>query len=60
LDPKTKLVLIHPGSGGTAKCWPLDNFAALARHPQTNNLQVAFFLGPAEREAVLVGPDLPT
>ena len=25
-----RIVLIHPGSGGRAKCWPLDNFFRLA------------------------------
>jgi heptosyltransferase III len=50
LDPQAKLVLIHPGSGGPAKCWPLDNFTALAAILQQNGLQIAFLLGPAERE----------
>jgi heptosyltransferase-3 len=32
------------------KCWPLDNFVALAAILKQNGLQVAFLLGPAEQE----------
>jgi heptosyltransferase III len=50
LDPQAKLAVLHPGSGGVAKCWPLDNFAALAAILKQNGLQIAFLLGPAEEE----------
>jgi ADP-heptose:LPS heptosyltransferase len=41
-------VMIHPGSGGIAKCWPLENFVALAEQLSTRPL--LFLLGEAERE----------
>ncbi len=59
-------VLIHPGSGGRAKCWPLDRFFALA--DSLSDLDVTWMLGPAEvqearrvherDESLLVEPDL--
>lgn len=48
--PDSQLVLIHPGSGGRAKCWPLDTFAALAAALARAGCAVRFILGPAERE----------
>lgn len=53
-------VVVHPGSGGTAKCWPAPRFAAvigwlLQRHP------VTILWGPAEEErAAETEPHLPT
>ncbi|MGQ9650716.1 MAG: glycosyltransferase family 9 protein [Phycisphaerae bacterium] len=41
-------VIIHPGSGGNAKCWPLDRFMAVADKLQ--DCQVEWMLGPAECE----------
>jgi hypothetical protein len=41
-------VLLHPGSGGKAKCWPLDRFEALARGLREGNRQVAWIIGPVE------------
>src|SRR5262249_11692438 len=32
---KHPLVIVHPGSGGRAKCWPLDNYVAVTRRLQT-------------------------
>jgi glycosyl transferase family 9 (putative heptosyltransferase) len=39
--------VIHPGSGGKAKCWPLDRFVEVARRLAGD---VVFALGPAECE----------
>lgn len=50
LTSNAKTVILHPGSGGPAKCWPIENFVALAAALQQNGLQVAFLLGPAESE----------
>ncbi len=50
LDPSAKLVLIHPGSGGLSKCWPMENFIQMARFFRQQNLQTVFLLGPAETE----------
>lgn len=48
--PPQPVVLIHPGSGGRRKCWPLDAFIAVAGLLQ-QRAAVAFLLGPAEVEA---------
>lgn len=75
VDAKRPYVVLHPGSGGLAKCWPLESYLQLAwsllarRKPP----QVLFALGPAELErwpqaperidaeggAVLATPSLP-
>jgi len=38
--------LIHPGSGGPAKCWPLDRFITLA--DALTDAAITWMLGPAE------------
>jgi hypothetical protein len=43
-------ILIHPGSGGANKCWPLANFVALARRLRTDGHDVVWLLGPVELE----------
>ncbi|MFH1718692.1 MAG: glycosyltransferase family 9 protein [Planctomycetota bacterium] len=50
LDPDRKLIVIHPGSGGPAKCWHMENFLAVAAKLASENIQVAFLLGPAEQD----------
>ncbi len=50
LNPQDRLALLHPGSGGLAKCWPLENFLGLAANLRQSDLQVVFLLGPAEEE----------
>lgn len=50
-EPKSRIVVMHPGSGGRAKCWPLSNFVALARELREREISdVCFLLGPAEIE----------
>ncbi len=44
------IIAIHPGSGGTEKCWHLDNFLALAQKLSENGFSPVFILGPAELE----------
>ena len=41
-------VIIHPGSGGQAKCWPTDRYLDLA--DRLAPLQACWMLGPAELE----------
>jgi len=42
-------IVVHPGSGGRGKCWPIDRFIALVeRMPHAD---VTWLLGPAERES---------
>lgn len=43
-------LVLHPGSGGVAKCWPLTNFVALARRVQTSGVIPVFVFGPVEAE----------
>lgn len=42
--------LLHPGSGGRAKCWPLKNFVALAEDLRSAGRQPVFLIGPVEQE----------
>lgn len=47
----TRRVIIHPGSGGRHKCWPMESFLALADALAGDGVHVAWMLGPAECEA---------
>lgn len=42
--------LIHPGSGGREKCWPLASFVQVGRRLRAQGAPVCFLLGPAELE----------
>jgi ADP-heptose:LPS heptosyltransferase len=48
-------IVIHPGSGGTQKNWPCENFVALSEALRQEGREVAWCLGPAE-EGVEVPP----
>lgn len=50
LDSTRPVVIIHPGSGGSAKCWHLGNFLAVAKHWQKTGGQILFLIGPVEEE----------
>lgn len=41
-------LLVHPGSGGRHKNWPLDEFVKVVRHLSTRERPVGWILGPAE------------
>ncbi len=43
-------ILIHPGSGGRAKCWPLAGFLHVARSLRSIGYDMRLVLGPAELE----------
>lgn len=43
----SRLLVIHPGSGGIPKTWPLERFLAVAEHWPGETI---LLLGPAERE----------
>lgn len=47
--PQPTLV-VHPGSGGRAKCWPRPRFIEVLRAVRAAGVGVACVLGPAERE----------
>ena len=46
----TNPILLHPGSGGEAKCWPLENFTELSQSLKHHGLEPIFLLGPAEHD----------
>ena len=46
------LVLVHPGSGGRRKCWPLARFLELAQKLSRQGLQVLLVHGPVENDLV--------
>lgn len=45
-----RVIAMQPGSGGTRKCWPLENFRAIADELANRGYQVVMLLGPAELE----------
>jgi len=48
-------VIIHPGSGGRSKNWPLDRFRALAKDLEQRGRSVTWCVGPAEEGFDLSG-----
>ncbi len=43
-------IVIHPGSGGIDKCWPLDRFEMLIEHLSQRGQKVSPIIGEAEIE----------
>lgn len=41
-------LVVHPGSGGRSKIWPLERFVAVAEYFRRRGRPVAWILGPAE------------
>ena len=57
-----RLILLHPGSGGSEKRWPLHSFYELARQLTGIGVRCAFVCGPVEFDsspAMLSPPDVP-
>jgi ADP-heptose:LPS heptosyltransferase len=50
LPPGATYVGIAPGAGGRNKCWPLENFLALASRISDGGRIPVFLLGPAEAD----------
>jgi heptosyltransferase-3 len=48
-SPGQKFVVIHPGSGGETKRWPLDNFLEIARRLRGRGVTGTLVIGEAER-----------
>ncbi len=44
------VIIIHPGSGGRHKCWPLDRFLELAERLRQRRFCVVILQGPVETE----------
>jgi ADP-heptose:LPS heptosyltransferase len=51
--PQSRVVALHPGSGGASKCWPPSQFAALAALLQALGFFLLVIHGPADAPAVL-------
>jgi ADP-heptose:LPS heptosyltransferase len=49
----TSVLVLHPGSGGQAKCWPPERFAALAGRFLAANWKTLVIEGPADGAAAL-------
>jgi len=47
LDPAGRYIVLHPGAGSPAKCWPLDYFMRLAGELP---VRPVFVLGPVEQD----------
>jgi ADP-heptose:LPS heptosyltransferase len=48
-SPGADLIAVHPGSGGTSKCWPLKRYFELIDHLQSiNDAFVILFTGDGE------------
>lgn len=45
-----RVVALHPGSGGAAKCWPVARFAALAQRLQAHGYVPLVLEGPADAQ----------
>ena len=43
-------VVVHPGSGGEAKCWPRERFLSLAHALKRNGILPTLILGEAEQD----------
>jgi ADP-heptose:LPS heptosyltransferase len=46
-------VVLHPGSGGTRKCWPLERFVEVVYHLWQRQRTVLILAGPAEEERLV-------
>lgn len=52
-DEGRAVIAIHPGSGGMAKCWPLENyFELIERMQQDRGAFIMLLTGPAEDRTV--------
>lgn len=45
-------VAVHPGSGGSRKCWPVSSFAAVIRLLRRLDRRVLLLGGPADHERI--------
>lgn len=53
-DGRARLLVVHPGAGGVAKCWPAPGFAAIVEHGARAGLGVVVHEGPAPADAAAV------
>ncbi|MDQ6644394.1 MAG: glycosyltransferase family 9 protein, partial [Chloroflexota bacterium] len=51
-SPSIRRIAIHPGSGGTQKCWPASSFATLIEQLCQQNYPILLLAGPADHERI--------
>jgi heptosyltransferase-1 len=49
-DPTQKIILINPGAGWGAKCWPVERYSAIARSLIQDGCRVLINAGPGEED----------
>lgn len=49
-DLHSPTVVVHPGSGGAGKCWPLENFLELIDRLPQRGINVLVLCGPVEAD----------
>ena len=49
-DLRPPTAVVHPGSGGIGKCWPLENFLELIDQLQQRGVHVLLLCGPVEAD----------
>jgi hypothetical protein len=49
-DPYDRCIAIHPGSGGTQKCWPVTSFAAVIEWLWQRDYPILLLAGPSDHE----------
>jgi heptosyltransferase III len=47
-----RAIAIHPGSGGSQKCWPITHFATIITELWRHNIPVLLLAGPADHERI--------
>lgn len=50
IESAGNLIVLHPGSGGVHKCWPLKEFQSLVSMLSRLEYQPVFLLGPVEQD----------
>jgi len=52
---KRGFVAVHPGSGGSFKCWPMENFVGIVRRLAGEGIPGVWITGEAEEESSIAG-----
>jgi lipopolysaccharide heptosyltransferase II len=52
INKEDKLVIIHPGSGGSAKNWPIESFAKLAEKIRSLSPQISILVSGKPKEII--------
>ena len=53
-EKRTGPIALHPGSGGTRKCWPLERFVEVIDRLWQEKREVLVLAGPAEQERLVL------